>query len=358
MADSYSPKATKDADEHSCTSSKRSRTRRTVFERLVMDMLPTHGPGMSPTEVTERLKEDSPAHTDGLSPESLKTQVRTVLREMRELEKVSRVPAEGPSAGFSYRYVRRDSAEADRAAAPKKSLIVVLRLPRSETTSDSGRHHEYEDGDEIQVRGPMCSRQQTAQPARAPNSVQQDLVPDDTTSSERPQHLNSSSKLELQHGQAGRAFQSSSQTGTWTDEHKSILQKVTDAKRLVVQLEKTKRKISTLETRQNLARRQRSVLQGQTKERETLKTTLLAKAQALHEKAAELEREAVVFDTDVGRLQREIQDLGGNLAECTADIDVAREDCTRLAEQLRSTVEETVGGDLVDLLSLSTRRTP
>ena len=100
------------------------------------------------------------------------------------------------------------------------------------------------------------------------------------------------------------------------------------------------------------------MLQGQTKERGASKTTLLAEAQALHEKAAELEREAVVCDTDVGRLQREIQDLGGNLAECTADIDVAREDCTRLAEQLRSTVEETVGGDLIDLLSLSTRRTP
>jgi hypothetical protein len=252
MADSYSPKATKDADEHSCTSSKRSRTRRTVFERLVMDMLPTHGPGMSPTEVTERLKEDSPAHTDGLSPESLKTQVRTVLREMRELEKVSRVPAEGPSAGFSHRYVRRDGAEADRTAAPKKSLIVVLRLPRSSATSDSGRHHEYEHRDEIQVRGPTYSHQQTEQPVRTSNSDQQDLVADDTTSSERPQHLDNSPIPEVEHGQAEQAYQSSSETGTWTDEHKSILQKVTDAKRLVVQLEKTKCKISTLETRRNL----------------------------------------------------------------------------------------------------------
>lgn len=323
-----------------------------------MDMLPAHGPGMSPAEVTERLKDDSPTHSDGLSFESLKTQVRTVLREMWELEKVSRVPAEGPSAGFSHRYVRRDSAEADRTAAPKKSLIVVLRLPRSSATSDYGWHHECEDGDDIQVRGPACSRQQIEQLARAPVGVQPDLVADETTLSERSQHLDNSPKLELEHGQAERASQSSSRTGTWTDEHKSILQKVTDAKRLVVQLEKTKCKISTLETRQDLTRRQRSVLQGQTKERETSKTTLLAEAQALHEKAAELEREAVVCDTDVGRLQREIQDLGGNLAECTADIDVAREDCTRLAEQLRSTVEETVGGDLIDLLSLSTRRTP
>ena len=77
----------------------------------------------------------------------------------------------------------------------------------------------------------------------------------------------------------------------------------------------------------------------------------------MHEKAAELEREAVVCNTDIGRLQREIQDLRGNLAECTAGIDVAREDCTQLAKQLRSTVEATVGSDLVDLLSLSTRRT-
>jgi hypothetical protein len=66
----------------------------------------------------------------------------------------------------------------------------------------------------------------------------------------------------------------------------------------------------------------------------------------------------VVCDTDVGRLQREIQDLGGNLVECTADIDIAREERTRLAEQLRSTVEETVDGDLIDLLSLFTRRKP
>ena len=86
--------------------------------------------------------------------------------------------------------------------------------------------------------------------------------------------------------------------------------------------------------------------------------TLLAEAQALHEKAAELEREAAVCDTDIGRLQMEIRDIGGNIAECTADVDVAREERTRLAEQLRSTVEETVGGDLVDLLSLSTRRKP
>ena len=87
MADSYSPKADADADEHNRTSSKRSRTRRTVLEKLVMDMLPTHGPGMSPVEVTERLEEDSPAHTDGLRPESLKTEVRTILREMWQREK-------------------------------------------------------------------------------------------------------------------------------------------------------------------------------------------------------------------------------------------------------------------------------
>jgi hypothetical protein len=121
MADSYSLKADEDAHEHGRTPSKRSRTRRTVLERLVIDMLPTLGPGMSPAEVTERLKEDSPAHTDGLSSESLKTQVRTILREMWELEKVTRVPAEGPSADFSHRYVRRESAEADVDETPKKS---------------------------------------------------------------------------------------------------------------------------------------------------------------------------------------------------------------------------------------------
>ena len=59
------------------------------------------------------------------------------------------------------------------------------------------------------------------------------------------------------------------------------------------------------------------------KEREASKTTLLAEAQALHEKAAELEREAIICNTDVGRLQREIQDLGGDLAECTAGINIA-----------------------------------
>jgi hypothetical protein len=137
MADSYFSKA--DADGHSRTYSRRSRTTRTALERLIIDMLPTHGPGMSPAEVTERLKEDSPAHKDGLSSESLKTQVRTILREMCELEKVSRVPAQGSNAGFSHRYVRHDSAEADVDATPKKSLIVVLRLRRSAATFDSGR---------------------------------------------------------------------------------------------------------------------------------------------------------------------------------------------------------------------------
>jgi hypothetical protein len=322
-----------------------------------MDMLPTHGPGMSSAEVTERLKEDSPTHTDGLRFESFNTQVRTVLKEMWELEEVSRVPAEGPSAGSSYRYVRRNSAEADRTAVPKKSLIVVLRLPRSSATSDSGWHHEYEHRDDIQVRGSMCPRQQTEQSARVPESAQQDLVPDDNVSSVHPQHLDDSPILEIGHGQAGRASDSSSQTGTWTDEHKSILQKVTDAKHLFTQLEKTKCKISTLETRQNLTRRQRSVLQCQTKERESSRTALLAEAQALREKAVELEREASVCETDVEGLQREIQDLGGNLEGCTADIDIAREERTRLAEQLRSTVEDTVGGDLADLLDVSTRRT-
>lgn len=219
-----------------------------VLERLVMDMLPAHGPGMSPAEVTKRLKEDSPAHTDGLSSESLKTQVRTVLREMWKLEKVSRVPAEEPSAGFSHRYARRDSVEADRTTAPRKSLIVVLRLPRSSATPNSGWHYEYEHLDEIQVRGPAYPRQQIEQPARTPDSDQQDLIADDTTSSEHPQRLYNSPIPEVEHGQVERASQSSSQTDAWADECKIILQKVTDAKRLVAQLEETKCKISTLET--------------------------------------------------------------------------------------------------------------
>jgi SepF-like predicted cell division protein (DUF552 family) len=133
------------------------------------------------------------------------------------------------------------------------------------------------------------------------------------------------------------------------------VEKVLAANSLVAQLEKVTGGITVLESQQTLARGQYSDLDSQVREQEVAKAALLAEAQTWREQAVEAERKALSHQKDAERLKEEAKNQKGVLEECTFRIASAREESARIAEQVRRAVEETVGGDLVNLLSLCTR---
>lgn len=76
----------------------------------------------------------------------------------------------------------------------------------------------------------------------------------------------------------------------------------------------------------------------------------------MREQAAEAERKALSYQEDGKRLKEEAENQKEVLEDRTSRISIARKESTQLAERVRNTVEETVRGDPVKLLSLCTPR--
>lgn len=177
-----------------------------------------------------------------------------------------------------------------------------------------------------------------------------------STISDRPQHPDNTPDSLIEHAQEEQSSHFTFDSGYWNEENRGTVEKVATTKYLFTQLERSKDKVATLETRQSLARKQCSSLESQEREQEATRIALIAEAQVLHEKALELEQEASVCEADVLRLQGEVHDREQSLERRTNRINIAQEECTRLTEQVWNTVKDVLGGDLVNMLGLLAQR--
>jgi chromosome segregation ATPase len=145
-----------------------------------------------------------------------------------------------------------------------------------------------------------------------------------------------------------------SETHIWTPEHHDIVDKILATKILIAQYKKITGEIASLESQQALARSQYSNLDGAAKEQEVARANLLTEAQTWREQADEAERQASCHQRNAGKLKEEAENQRAVLEESTFRLNTAREESVRLAKGVRNTMEEALGGDLVELLSLHT----
>lgn len=306
---------------------------------------------MFPSEVAARLLRDSSQLPQSVNSENLETHVRIILLKKCELKHVSRAPAKGPNGGKSFKYLSYDSSKHD------SNVGVIECVPQLSPGMALDSRNRVEHSDDTHVDESASSHRQSSEVFQVAQNSQQDPAAESTTESGRLEH--SFNTLESQHeqGGAGHFSNSTSETHSWTHEHRDILEKILATKVLVAQFKKITREITKLESQQTLARSQYSDLDSQVREQEVAKAGLLAEAQTWREQAAEAERKALSRQKDAERLKEEAENQKGVLEECAFCITSAREESARLAERVRNTVEETMGGDVVNLLSLYTRDT-
>jgi len=333
------------------TPSKRSTTLRDTLSPLIMQALPTRGPGMFPSEVAARLLRNSSQLPQSVNSENLETHVRIILKTKCELKDVSRAPAKGPNGGKSFTYVRCENSKHD------SNVGVIECVPQLSPGMALDSRNRVEHSDDTHVGEPTSSYRKSSEAFQVAQNSQQGPAAESTTESDQLEH--SFNTLESRHEQVGAGHfpHSTSEAHFWTHDNRDIVEKVLATKLLVAQFEKTTGEITVLETQQTQARSQYSDLDSQVREQEVAKASLLAEAQTWREQAAEAERKALSRQKDAERLKEEAENQKAVLEERTFRIASAREESTRLAERVRHAMEETVGGDLVNLLSLCTRDT-
>lgn len=332
------------------TPSKRVPPLRDMLSPLILQALPDRGPGMFPSEVATKLLQHLSQLTPKIDLTNLETQVRIVLKNKHDLKEVSRTQAKGPKGGHSHRYMRCDSSE-DDSNVGLDECVSQLSADVTRGSRDRAEHsHDTHAG------GSTCLHRQPSESFHVARDSQQDPPAESIAESSRLEHTFDTPVLQDEQGGAGRVTNSNFEAHSCTHEHGDIMENVLAMKLLFAQLEKIASEINRLESQQSLARNQYSDLGKQATEQEAARETLLAEAQMRREQAAEAERKALSHQKDAERLKEEAENQGEVLEDRTSRINIAREESTRLAKRVRNTMEETVGGDLVNLLSLCTPR--
>jgi hypothetical protein len=338
-----------DSKTDAYTPSKRVPPLKDMLSPLILQALPNRGSGMFPSEVAAKLLQHPSQLTQKIDLANFETQVRIVLKKEYELKKVSRTQTKGPKGGRSHRYMRRDSSE-DDSNVGLDERVSQLSADVARDSRDRAEHSH------THASGSTCLHRQPSEAFHVAQDSQQDPPAESIAESSRLGHTFDTPVLQDEQGGAERVNNSNFEAHSCTHEHGDIMENVLATKLLFAQLEKITGEINRLESQQSLARNQYSDLGKQATEQEEARETLLAEAQMWREQAAEAERKALSHQKDAERLKEEAENQRGILEDGTSCINIAREDSTRLAKQVRKTVEETVGGDLVNLLSLCTPR--
>lgn len=301
-------------------------------------------PGMFPSEVAAKLLRDPSKLPRGTNTDTLDTQVRIILNKIHGLGKVSRVEAKGPKGGHSHRYSRCDGAADYNNSAPQLIADVTF-----------GPRDRDKPSDDTHTATSTSPHQRLSEELYIAQSSQPHSEAATTTGSGCHRHTFNASASAHEQDVAGQSTKSASEAHTLTNEHRDIVEKILAAKSFIAQLQKINVEITMLESQQTQAQGQHSDLGSRAKEQEVARADLLAEAQALREQADGAERKALCHQKDAERLRGEAENQKGILEESTSRIGSAREESARLVEQVRTTVEEAVGGDLVQVLSLFTR---
>ncbi|KAM0703859.1 hypothetical protein Q7P35_009045 [Cladosporium inversicolor] len=297
-------KADGESDAH--TPSKRGTTLGEILGPLVVEALPTQEPGMFPTE--------------SVNSTNLDTHVRIILRSNFALGKVSRVKAKGPKGGKSHKYVRCDSSEHD------SDMGVTERVPQSspDMVLDSSDRVERNDG--IDVDGSTVSHQQPSEASHIAQDPQQDLGVESTAESSRLKPSLDASVSQNEQDEARRTLNSTPEARHEKHGYRDIVDKVRATKELFSHHEKLIGEINVLELRQTLARSQSAKLDGQ----------------------------ALSHHDDAEKLKEEAENRKRDIEARTVCIARAQEESALNTERMRHSVEEIIGSNLVELLSVRT----
>ncbi|KAM0707329.1 hypothetical protein Q7P35_005567 [Cladosporium inversicolor] len=339
-------KADGESDAH--TPSKRGTTLGEILGPLVVEALPTQEPGMFPTEVTKKLLRDSSRLLQSVNSTNLDTHVRIILRSNFALGKVSRVKAKGPKGGKSHKYVRCDSSEHD------SDMGVTERVPQSspDMVLDSSDRVERNDG--IDVDGSTVSHQQPSEASHIAQDPQQDLGVESTAESSRLKPSLDASVSQNEQDEARRTLNSTPEARHEKHGYRDIVDKVRATKELFSHHEKLIGEINVLELQQTLARSQYAKLDGQVRTQEVARAGLLAEAQTLRAQAAEVEKKALSHHDDAEKLKEEAENRKRDIEARTVCIARAQEESALNTERMRHSVEEIIGSNLVELLSVRT----
>ena len=303
---------------------------------------------MYATDVTAKLLRDVSRLPQRVASGNLETQVRLILSSNFGLKKVSRVSAKGPKGGKSYKYFRCDSSE------HASDTGVTERVPQSRPDMVFGSTDRVEGNDGIDVDESTLSDRQLNEASHVAQDLQQDQRVNSTAESSRLEPSFNASVSQNEQAGARRTFNSTPEARHEMHGYRDIVENVRAAKELHAHHKKLLREINVLEAQQTLARSRYAELDGQVKEQETAQAHLLAEAQMLRAQAAEAEKKALSHHENAEKLKEEAENQERDIEARTVRIAHAQEESALKTEQMRHSVEEMIGSDLVELLSVRT----
>lgn len=215
-------------------------------------------------------------------------------------------------------------------------------------------HNLVRHSDHNHVDDSASSHRQSSEVLQVAQDCQQDPAAESNTEQGHLGHPVNTRESQNERGRTWRTSNSTSEAHSWNHENRHIVDKVLTTKFLIAQFEKVNGEIPMLEAQQTLAQSRFSDLDSQVRDVEITRAGLLAEAQTWRERATEAERKALSHQRDAESLKEliEKQKESSRTAKIASR---ALEESARLAERVQHAMEETFGGDLVNLLSLCKR---
>ena len=231
---------------------------------------------------------------------------------------------------------------------------VTERAPQSSPDMVLDSSGRVERNDKIDVSGSTLSHRQPSEAFHVARDLQQDPKVESAAEQSRLEPLFDASVSQNEQGGPRRTLDSTPEARHEKHGYRDIADKVRATKERFAHREKLIGDINVLELQQTLARSQYAELDGQVREMGVAQANLLAEAQTLHEQAAEADRKALSHRDAAEKLKEEAENRKRAIEARTVRIRRAQEEYALDTEHMRRAVEEIIGSDLVELLSVRT----
>jgi hypothetical protein len=310
-----------------------------------MDCLTKAKRGLTPEDIYDQLESSWRQGPEGPAIETLKTHIRSALKDMYDQRITQRKPARGPKRGHTFEYTLPGNSPMDN---PSTANSPSLRPSPATGTRPRGHLTQCSDGAPIDL-SPSLWR---------PSEQDQILLPD--AGAQEPSGSNvafqdfSHSAPQVQRSagpvpapvigsnSALHLPRSPEHIGSRPQEENSVsdIELLSTARALAARHDEAMKEALTLESQRQKQQSQLVALETKVQEQESKKAELLMEAERLRQKASEAEDQAQDCQRSAEGLSKEAEGKSKDHEESAAKTVVAKEEVAEIAAQLQRTMVE------------------
>lgn len=314
-----------------------------ALDSAIMDRLTEAKHGLTPEEIYDQLESMWRQGPEGPSVESLKTHIRSALKDMHVQGITQREPARGPKGGHTFKYMLSGNLPMD---TPSVADSPSLRPSPATGTRPQGHLTQRSDEALIDLSPSLWRPSEQDQillpDAGAQKSSGSDVVIQDFSHPAPPDQRSAEPEPVIGSSSAPHPSRSLEHIELHPQEENSVsdIELLSIARALAARHDEAMKEVLTLESQQQKDQSQLIALETKVREQESKKAELLTEAERLRRKALEAEEQAANCQESVEGLSKEAEGKRMDHEESAAKTVAAKGEFVEIAAQLQRTMVE------------------